>query len=156
MRDIHWAADDLIIAATGDRAIRIMQVGTRYKMVQKGMKNHLLLHTDLRPGCFTDLHDDSVREIALNKLCVGQFVSGGMSFSFPVCTMKMVGFDKRLCLMDINCPERLIQSVKFDGVIGSVKWPLWNQSTYMSILNTDELFRRLRELHLGHGCLPFI
>jgi hypothetical protein len=39
-----------------------------------------------------------------------------------------VGFDKLLCVVDLNTTDCLVQSIELDGVIGSVKWPICNQS----------------------------
>lgn len=105
VQDIHWAADDFIIAATGEKSLRIIHKDENHKLTQRAQ--------------FKDIHHDVVREIALNKGKIGQFVSGGL--------------DNRLCLTDLNTMERLMQSVELNDFIGSVKWPIeYNQNIGVS------------------------
>ena len=53
VRDIQWAADDLVIAATGDGPIRIVQIATDHKLVERGAPCLLLVLQHLQPSSRT-------------------------------------------------------------------------------------------------------
>jgi hypothetical protein len=104
IRDIHWCAPDMVLATSGNGHINLINVDNDRK---------LKLHTTIK-----DVHSDLVREIAVNKAVCGTFASGG--------------FDQKLSIMNLSIKTPIIQSVKLDGIIGSVKWPICNQNVCVS------------------------
>jgi hypothetical protein len=81
-----------------------------------------------------DLHDDALRELAVNQLEPHRCASGGAFFSCLHCRLWLAqcrsafpGHDRKLCVFDLN-EMRVTNVIKLPDVIGSVKWPEFNQS----------------------------
>jgi len=112
VRDVQWIHSGLVICATGDNGgLHLINVSTDGEM-----KIH---------GTLSAIHTAGVREMALNQANRMQFISGG--------------YDRKLCLVDLERPDA-IQSIKQDGIIGSVRWPLCNQNVCPSLTLDDGVF----------------
>jgi hypothetical protein len=103
----------MLLVSSGTGSIHLVHVGHEYEMQCRLTR--------------TDIHSDLLREIAPNKGHCAQFASGGTFFGN---TFGVSGFDETLCIVDLSVKENksILQSVKLDGAIGSVRWPTCNQS----------------------------
>lgn len=73
-----------------------------------------------------DIHDGALREVAL-QFQSSKALSGGQ--------------DRKLCLLDTSsAAPRLVASHQVDGVISSVRWPLFNQNVCPSVTLEDGQF----------------
>ena len=111
VRDIQWVHPELVLAAMGEGTLRFITVSS-----SREMKVH---------GTLPPLHTATVREIAINHGNRAQFASGG--------------YDRILNLVDLERPDAL-QSIKQEGVIGSIRWPLCNQNVCPSLTLDDGTF----------------
>lgn len=78
-----------------------------------------------------DAHSAGIRELAVNLACPRTIASGGEShFSGGAHLNRswFVGFDEKLCILDVGQGMRAVDSIALGAPVGSVKWPLHNQS----------------------------
>jgi len=105
IRDIRWIANDTILCASGDGHILVYSVSDDRKLKFR--------------GSIVDAHSSEIREMAVNLANPTQIASGG--------------FDKKLCVLDLQGVPRVVDSIQLGATIGSVKWPTCNQSVCVSV-----------------------
>lgn len=123
MRDVQWIYPELAVCTIGEGTLILVNVSLALELSLRGLSLCFFFFLLILVGAGTlpVIHTATIRELAINQANRAQFASGG--------------YDRNLCIVDVERPETL-RSIKQEGIIGSVRWPLSNQSKWWGLPTT--------------------